>query len=61
MGGDYFIPHFRFEALDHAHGQKHLGEIIALTWGLLFMPNEMARDNRASHGLTCSTRLVYIS
>lgn len=59
--GDYFIPHFRFEALDQAHGQKHLGEIMALTWGLVFMPKEMARDKRASCGLTCSAGLVYIS
>lgn len=61
MSWDYFTPYFRFEALDQARGQKHLGEIMALTWGLVFTPNETARAKRALRGPTCSTCLVYIS
>lgn len=34
---------------------------MALTWGLVFMPNEMARDKRASRDPTRSAGLVYIS
>lgn len=33
---------------------------MAPTWGLVFTPNEMAHDKRASHSLTCSVGLVYI-
>ena len=34
---------------------------MVLTWGLVFMPNEIARDKRASHGLTCFAGLVFVS
>lgn len=49
VGGDYFIPCFRFEALDQAHGQKHLGEIMALTgWCLCQMKWLMIRGHRVA-------------